>query len=438
MKKIAMKIKETHPILLAFWGFSVAFLLAAVIAHDRANMFQGLYAIIMYPAQLTVDFFAVGGESATFLNVGLLGIVCCLLMSIPGYQISGASGIAYFLTTGFAFFGMSILNVWPCILGAFVYAGIKNQKLHTVVNFAIFATGLAPFVTDMLVRYPGLEVHEITRYGVGMALLVGGIFGFFTAAGCAHSINAHKGYSIYSAALPIGMMGLMMQSILYSTVGAEKPVIEAFLSDGYRLFCSIFGVVIFSLCIFWGFWVNGKSFKGFGKLLSDSGYKVDFTSKYGSGLALINLGVFGLFAIAYYNAIGINWTGPTIGVVFCMISTGFAGSHIRNVWPIVAGYLALSLFCEHEIYLQGIAVGVCFATGLSPISGRFGAIAGIVAGALHYCLVGSIPAFHAGMCLYNGGFTACFVALVFVPILECFCKTKEEKEEIRLALSKSE
>jgi hypothetical protein len=34
---------------------------------------------------------------------------------------------------------------------------------------------------------------------------------------------------------------------------------------------------------------------------------------------------------------------------------------------------------------------------------------------------------HGGFCLYNGGFTAALICLMFVPQLEKFCKTKEER-----------
>ena len=34
--------------------------------------------------------------------------------------------------------------------------------------------------------------------------------------------------------------------------------------------------------------------------------------------------------------------------------------------------------------------------------------------------------------LYNGGFTAIFVCIILVPILEKFCKTKEEKQAAKV------
>ena len=72
-------------------------------------------------------------------------------------------------------------------------------------------------------------------------------------------------------------------------------------------------------------------------------------------------------------------------------------------------------------------VGLCFANGLSPVAGKYGWPAGIVAGAMHYLLVTSVPNLHGGFCLYNGGFTAALVCILLVPQLESFARTREEK-----------
>ena len=40
----------------------------------------------------------------------------------------------------------------------------------------------------------------------------------------------------------------------------------------------------------------------------------------------------------------------------------------------------------------------------------------------------SVPTLHGGFCLYNGGFTAALICLIFVPELEKFFRTKEERK----------
>ncbi len=132
---------------------------------------------------------------------------------------------------------------------------------------------------------------------------------------------------------------------------------------------------------------------------------------------------------------GVTLNGATLGLVLCMLACGVAGSHPGNVWPIMVGYVVMSFVAKWlfvgESYIlainaQAILTGLCFANGLSPIAGKYGWGAGIVAGMLHYTLVTCVPALHGGYLLYNGGFTACLVCIFFVPALERFLRLKEE------------
>jgi len=156
---------------------------------------------------------------------------------------------------------------------------------------------------------------------------------------------------------------------------------------------------------------------------------------------LMNTGLFGLFIILYYNLIGADFNGVTLGVVFCMLCTCNSGSHPGNVWPIMLGYAIIStvfrllspvLGGEFTQFLnnQSIIIGLCYANGLSPISDRYGWVYGMAAAMLHYCIVTTVPQLHGGMCLYNGGFTAALVCVLFVPILEKLARTKGARHEL--------
>ena len=225
----------------------------------------------------------------------------------------------------------------------------------------------------------------------------------------------------------MGMLGFLLRALLYNTLGGELPEISANLSEGFPLLCNAFCIVVFGACVVAGFVLNGNSFRGYGKLLQDTGHKVDFSAEYGPAMTVMNLGIYGLFIVLYYNLVGATWTGPTIGVVFCMLACGVSGTHSGHVWPIMVGYFLLSLVGQPSINAHVIVVGLCFAICPSPIARQLCRVSRIVAGALHYSLVTSVPALHGGFCLYNGGFTACFIALIIVPILEKYLKTKDER-----------
>ena len=108
------------------------------------------------------------------------------------------------------------------------------------------------------------------------------------------------------------------------------------------------------------------------------------------------------------------------------------GATPLNVFPIMVGYFVGSLFGVFRVSDQVMVVGLCFASGLAPVSGRFGIPSGILAGTLHYCLVTSVPAMHGGFNLYNGGFTAGLVCFVLIPVLQRFLKTKDERKLARV------
>lgn len=410
-------------------AFTLAFLIGAFCAPDRSEMISGLVRIISRPSLLTKDYFylEIGSISGAMLNVFLVGAVCCALMYLKGASVAGGTVAAYFLTVGFSFFGINILNMLPFVLGTLVYSAIKQQPFAKNINFAMFSTALAPLASEVMFRYPGTEIHAITFSGVMLAVAIGLVVGIAMPALCAHAQNFHKGYDLYNAGPAAGFLCFVIYCIMYKAIGVSAPAIEATLGEGNRLFCNVFAIACFVLVLIFGLLING-GFKGYGKLLLDPGHKADFAAKHGAGACLINVGVYGLFIVAYYNLIGATFTGPTFGVIWCMLAFCAAGATPLNVLPIMIGYYVASLFGATALNAQAIVVGLCFASGLAPISGHYGPIAGIAAGILHYCTVTSVPAIHGGFNLYNGGFTSGLVAFVMVPVLEAFFKTIQCKK----------
>ena len=416
---------------LYFLAVALCCLIAALLAPDRGQMLTGLRDILLSPAQLTRDYFLLGSVSGTLLNMALVGLVCTALTCLPGAAVKGSTVAAFFLTLGFSAWGINILNLWPFLFGVALHALARRKKLGELADLAMFSTALCPLVSDLLLRYPGTEVHAVTPTGALLALGVGVAVGFLTPAIAGHSPNVHKGYNLYSAALPGGLLGLFLTALLYKSAGAEVPAIEALLGDSHPAVVLPFCGLVFLATAALGFVLNGRSFRGYLGLLRSTGHKADFTAQHGLGLAVLNVGIYGLFILAYYCLVGASFNSVTMGIMFCMVCFGAAGSHPGNVWPILLGYFLASLVGINAINAQAILVGACFASGLAPLTGTYGWWAGLIGGAAHYALVTSIPALHGGFCLYNGGFTSLLITIILVPQLELFCKTKEERRLAR-------
>lgn len=446
-------LSESSFLRLFFAFLSACFVVAAFFMPDSPKMFIGLWQILTQPCKISTNYFALGGYAATFLNMGLVGLICAGLCCLPGSKPNNVTTLGVLLTIGFGSWGINPLNMIPTILGVFLYAAVKKEKLGAVSNAMLYSTGIAPLISDLLFRYPGVEYVGFNWLGLCLALLVGFIIGFFLPAGLAHAPNVHKGYDHYSAAVPIGMTAFFLRTVLYnvmlgwkigdlsklSTMGALD--VNSFVNT------NIFCFVVFGLCIVFALLMGCKP-KDYWNLLKDSGYGVSFTTKYGHAPFLMNVGIFGLMIVGYFNLVGWVdgkevWTGMTFGIVFCMLATCNSGSHPGNVWPIMAGYMVtsflfgwISKLLGVESYgltigSQSIMIGLCYANGLSPISGKYGVLYGMLAGGLHYLLVSAVPDMHGGFCLYNGGLTAALICLMLVPQLERFCRTKEERKALK-------
>ena len=421
-----------------FMGFvSACFVIAAFLMPDRANAFSGLWQIASMPGKITTNYFHLGGYAATFLNMGLVGFICLGLFVVLKGNANNVSSLAFLLTVGFAAWGITILNVWFSFAGVVLYYIVKKEKLSGACNAMMFSTGIAPLLTDLLVRYPNAEVVGFNLGGLIVTVLVGLFIGFMLPAGLGHAPAVHKGLDIYSAAVPVCFLAFFLNATLYKTIGIDLPGTATDMTVASQTIVNIFCLIVFGLCVVVAMGM-GCTPRRYLKLLTAKEHVGNVSGTLGKEVYLMNVGIFGLFILAYYNLIGASFNSVTFGIIFCMLCTAGSGSHPGNVWPIMLGYVAASFgfaalsglaggTYAMAINAQAIAIGLCFANGLSPITSKYGWFWGAVAAVMHFLLVTSVPNMHGGFCLYNGGFTAAVICVLLVPVLEKCVKTKAEK-----------
>lgn len=424
---------------LVFALFTLTFLVAAVLMPDRGTMLEGFRNIQAMTCKVSTNNFDNGGYAGAFFNAGMVCLIMTLLYCLPKVKANAVSFLAFVLTAGFAFWGINVVNCWFGFLGVLLYCAVKRVNPATQVNAMLFTTGLAPLISDLLLRYPNADAVGFRWAGLLLAAGVGLFIGFLLPFGLTHAPKMHKGFSLYNAAVGLGLLAFFLRAVLYKVLGVAVPGgATTDLKIASWTATNVFCFALFGLCIVLAL-VLGATPKRYWALLKDSGYGVDFSQKYGNATFLMNVGVYGLFIVLYYNLIGATFNAVTFGCIFCMLSCACSGSHPRNVLPIMLGYVAASFLMKwlsadvlgmeyaQAINAQAIVVGLCFANALSPIAGKYGFFAGIFAGAMHFLLVTSVPDLHGGFCLYNGGFTAGFICMIFVPVLEGLFRTTDER-----------
>lgn len=459
---MAKRAKRNGVAFSLFTLFLSLFFLAAVpvavrvTGIDYDTLWQNLFRICTSPSKLVTDYFGVGCLASTLLNAGLCGLACNLLMLISGTRASSTTFAAYILVIAHCFYGLNLINMWPPFIGVIIYCFVTRNPLRKNLHVAMFATALAPFISDFLFCYPlGIYVEmagvNVNVVGMVMSVLFGFGSGFLVPALLPGTTAMHRGYNMYKAGLALGMFGIFVYCFLYKTLGiapAESTVGEStqyYESVGhvYWAFMNVFFIILFALCELFGFLLNGCTFRNYRSLLKCTGYGLDFADKFGMPACFINFGVYGFCILAYLNLVfllpiifpflpqGAGFTGPTVGVTFAALTFSADGQHPKNVGPIALGYAILFVLtcgicavCGLDIpwtlSTQAYINGLAFATGLCPIAGKYGFKWGVVAGLVSAIICTSTAAMHGGFVLYNGGFNAGLTALILIPVLDFY------------------
>ena len=267
-----------------FFGFITAcFFVGAVCMPDRAQMLSGFVKILTSPCKVSTNYFAVGGYAATFLNVALVCLVTTLLFTVLKANVNNVSTLAFLLTAGFCTWGINLVNIWPTFLGVALYALVKKEKLASLCNAMLFSTGIAPLISELMLRYLTPDSVGFSVGGVVLSLAVGVVIGFCLPAGLAHAPKVHKGFDLYSAAVPVGMTAFVLQGVLYKAPGVALPAAPdaSTLAIGSQLIANVFCVTVFGLCGVLAL-LLGCKVKDYWMLLKDPDQVTSFTARYGS------------------------------------------------------------------------------------------------------------------------------------------------------------
>ena len=437
--------------------FTLMFFMMAIVYSLINNCFfdiiDGFARILRTPAQCTHDAFSISVPGA-FFNTGMCGLLILVYILFFGEikKVNSSTIAAFFLSVGFGTWGMDIFNMLPPMLGIMIVMGLRKKDLSDKVNLGIFSTALSPLLTEVMLRWPdykttinGIEIvtssANVTNLsfkpmGVVVAMIIGLIIGFVYPAVSKHASKMHLGYSLFNAGPAAGFLCAIFVGLLFKVTNIAIPTNGPSYAKEEFLFVFISYSIMFVICFIYGLLIEPNAIGKYIKLIKDHGHSSDFIEKYGIGAVLINFAVYGMFILLFYTLMrylfGAKFGGPVVGVIFGAMTWVAAGAHPLNVLPIGIGYILMSLFSTVVCPLLDIGndagrlgmesvpilIGFAYATGMAPITGHYGALAGIIAGMLHFAIVTLTPNLYGGFNYYNGGMTAALVVFEFVPVLE--------------------
>lgn len=394
---------------LIIWSSSVYF-------NSVKEIIDGMRRIVIAPGILVSDYIAIGNIGAAIFNCGILMIVCIIIAKINNISMNGSTIAAIFTVGAFALFGKNIYNIWSIFLGTYLYSVARGEKFDKYIFVAFYGTALGPLVSQISF---GLEFPIIQ--GIILGNIAGIVAGFIMPPLSLHFSKFHQGFNLYNMGFTAGITGTLFMAFIRGYGKNNTPA--SILAEGYNNTFTIYLSIIFVSMIIIGYVFNGMSFKGYNKLLGQSGVAgSDFVKSEGFGLSFINMGFLGFMSTAYVLLVKGQLNGPTIGGIITIVGFGAFGKHVKNVWPIFAGVLLASATQVYGVNAMGSLLAALFGTTLAPIAGRYGWKIGILAGFMHMTLVMNTGVLHGGMNLYNNGFAGGLVAAALVPIVDALLK----------------
>jgi len=405
------------------------FLTTAFIVEKPSEVLRGEWEIITSPGILITDFIALSNLGSTFFNAGLTTLIGLGLAWLINAQFNGYLLSAIFTLVGFSFFGKTPFNIVPIFIGVYLYdAFFSHKPMRDLIAPLLFGTTLGPIVSQVAFGFGwGWS-------GVVAGIVLGIICGGLVAAISGHVFTFHQGYNLYNTGTSAGFIGTVVYMMMRGFGIQIEPAF--YWSSEYTNFLSLYMFLILIVLIILGlFW--GANYSNYRKIVKCSGRLAsDYVEMTDLGTTMVNMGMIGIIGLGYVCLVGGDVNGPIIAGIFTVAGFGALGKHPRNILPVMIG---VYLICIPKVWAHtdpGPILAALFCTTLAPLSGRFGFLAGLAAGALHLPMVMHVGGLHGYMNLYNNGFAGGLAMLIIVGFVKGLKPQILEEEWLRKPIFK--
>lgn len=391
-------------------------IILAFIFNTPKEIFVGYKNILLSSSILTTDYIAIGTLGGALVNAASILILNLVILRLLNLRMSGLIYAALYMILGFSFFGKNILNSLPIYIGIYLYAFLNKIPVKNLVISLLFSSGISPLVSYLIFGFD-LAYYISIPLGIGAGIVAG----LMVPAISSHTIKFHQGYNLFNVGFSLGIISLAFNGVLraFNLRASEISI----LSNDHNLFLYLFVAILALVLLIAGIILNPKSFKMIPDLYKRSGRLVsDYIRDYGVSIVMINQASLLTFEIIICLIFKIELNGAIFGTILAVSGFASAGLHLKNTSFVMLGAILMCLVTKTNITSTSIIIGILFSAGVAPIAGRYGIVAGIIAGMLHIAILPLCRSFQGGYDLYNNGFCAGFVACILIAIIEAFKK----------------
>ena len=402
------------------WIYTAILFFTGLVWAGPRDVLSGLARIVLTEDALITDYILVSGPGSALVNSALVTAISILVLRASREPLNGMSLVVIGLMSGFSLFGKNPVNIWPILLGSWLYAKSRKEPFGKYAATGLMATALAPVVS-----YIALDNGWGTP---ASGVLVGVLIGFIMPPLSAYTYKVQNGMNLYNIGSACGLVAFILVPLM-SSMGADPTPYYRW-ATGYD---HVFAPMLAALCLLlilaglffckrpvWAAWA------GYRRLLQTSGRAPsDYLRMFGAAPVLINTGVNGLIGMTFILAGGGELNGPTIGGILTIMGFSAFGKHAFNIIPVMGGVFLGSLVMHWSLNDPAVQLACLFCTTLAPVSGYFGWPYGVLAGFIHSSVVLYTGSPVAGMNLYNNGFSGGLVAIVLYATIVAIARHRK-------------
>ncbi|MDT2673707.1 DUF1576 domain-containing protein [Enterococcus dongliensis] len=405
MEKTNQALLSTKFIFIFLLTYASSITIAAFFLASPQTLFLGMRQIIASPSNLITDYVHIAGVGPAFLNSGLLTLSSLFLLRKHRHHFCSLTVSVIMMLSGFSFFGKNIINSAPIIIGCLVYLRIHHSKRQDLLVMGLLGTCLSPIVSTIYCTPSSF--NKLIALAIG--LLIG-----YTILPIFEFLKGHtKELNLYNMGFSAGVVGIV-GNLTTRNVLAIKMVPHA-LSFEHHHFLLFFLIVLFTipLLVFLNFYNKRRLY-----------------SKH------LLLDLRKIFRFSLYGFLGVSITlilnVPLSGILVGAILT-FAGFSMYNfkfhyfLFPAL-GVLLTAQFIYQDLATTNSIFIFLFASTLSPMTRKYGLLAGTMAGLIFSLITRNTHPLTAGINLYNCGFSGGVTVLLLDFIRALFYRNFQLKQ----------
>ena len=129
------------------WAYAALLALTGFLLDTPENILAGLKVIVLTEDALITDYVMVAGVGAALVNSALVTAISLCVLIFSKDVLNGMTLVVIGLMSGFSLFGKNFVNIWPILLGSWLYAKYRKEPYASYVNIGLMSTALAPVIS---------------------------------------------------------------------------------------------------------------------------------------------------------------------------------------------------------------------------------------------------------------------------------------------------